>query len=148
MDGIGNPQVTRFDRDLNPPGTGLRRVPLLGLTPAGGPEEVEGGELRTLEIPDTFGRCDHLAALEVRGDSMVEAHIVPGDVVVVHRQTRAEPGDLVVVETPEGWTLKRWDPRGAVVRLRSDNVRIPDRWYPSGAVRVWGVVVGVLRKYR
>ena len=127
--------------------SGLRCIPLLGITVAGGPVEPEG-EWRTLAIPGVFGDCEHLVALEVRGESMIEAHIVPGDVVIVHRQSRASRGDLVVAMTPEGWCLKRFDPRGPVVALRSDNAAVPDRWFPADRVKIWGVVVGVLRKYR
>lgn len=125
----------------------FRRIPFLGLTSAGGPEEP-GVELRTLEVPGVFGNCEHLVALEVRGESMIEAHIVPGDVVIVHRQADARSGDLVVVQTPAGWMLKRFEPHGPVVALRSDNPSVPDRWFPADRVQVWGVVVGVLRKYR
>ncbi len=130
-------------------GTALRTrvLPCLGWTLAGLPDEP-GTDVTTVEIPDIFGEHESLIALEVIGESMVDEHILPGDLVVVQRNRPPRAGDVVVVQTPDGWTLKRWYPGQRVVRLVSGHPDVPDRWYPLDQVEVYGVVVGVLRKYR
>ncbi|MEC7565703.1 MAG: S24 family peptidase, partial [Planctomycetota bacterium] len=83
--------------------------------------------------------------LEVRGDSMIEAHIADGDYVVIKRQPHANSGEMVVAQTDEGEaTLKYWYPEKNRVRLQPANAAM-DPIYLSN-VRVLGVVVGVVRQ--
>jgi len=95
-------------------------VPLLGRVPAGPLDAA-------IEDPDGWIAArvrrgsDGLFALRVHGDSMVGAGILPGDVVVVRRQPRAEPGDLVVARVGDEATVKRLRVRGRRVELHAEN---------------------------
>lgn len=84
--------------------------------------------------------------LRVEGDSMIEAHIDEGDLVVVRPRRTADRGDIVVAMTGEGeTTLKYWFPEKNRIRLQPANKRLKPIY--SRDARVIGVVVGVVRKY-
>ena len=83
--------------------------------------------------------------LEVSGDSMIDAHIMDGDLIVVQSRRTADRGDIVVARTPDGEaTLKYWFPEKKRVRLQPANKRLKPIY--SRDARVIGVVVGVLRQ--
>jgi repressor LexA len=87
----------------------------------------------------------NLFVLSVRGDSMIEAQIADGDYVVVKKQKTAEPGQMVVAQTPEGEaTLKFWFPEAKRIRLQPANSTMEPIYVPRA--EVLGVVVGVVRK--
>ena len=89
----------------------------------------------------------NMFALEVDGDSMINAHIEPGDYVVVRRARTANNGDMVVAQTDEGEaTLKYWHPEKKRVRLQPANPRMKPIY--SKNAKVLGVVVGVVRKLK
>ncbi len=131
----------------DPPEAGIRRVPLVGRVAAGAPlmavENLEG----TLPLPEGSG-ADF--ALRVQGDSMVEAGILNGDLVLVEKSDQAALGDIVVAMVGEGETVeatvKHWLPgRGRVV-LRPANSAHTDIVVRSGEpLSLAGRVVGVLR---
>ena len=82
--------------------------------------------------------------LEVTGDSMIDAHIMDGDYVVVRQQSTADPGDIVVARTDEGEaTLKYWFPEKNRIRLQPANKRLKPILVRDA--QVIGVVVGVVR---
>ena len=84
--------------------------------------------------------------LEVDGDSMIDAHIAPGDFVVVQPKRTADKGDIAVVRNSEGEaTLKYWFPEKNRVRLQPANKRLKPIY--SRDAKVVGVVVGVVRKF-
>jgi len=87
-------------------------------------------------------------ALEVRGDSMIEAGINDGDIVIIRQQTSAETGDIVValIEDQEA-TLKRFRRKGAMIALEAANPAYETRLYPDHLVRVQGRLVGLIRSY-
>ncbi len=88
---------------------------------------------------------DGLFALQVKGDSMIEAQIADGDYVVVKKQPRAESGQMVVAQTEDGEaTLKYWYPEKGRVRLQPANSTMAPIYLTR--VSVIGVVVGVVRK--
>ena len=93
------------------------------------------------------GRGEHYA-LEVRGDSMIEAGINDGDVVVIRETTAADNGDIVVaiVENEEA-TLKRFRRDGDRIALEAANPAHPTRVFPAAAVEVRGRLVGLIRTY-
>jgi len=95
-------------------------VPLLGRVPAGvtdtAVEDLEGYlPIRSRRSPDD------LFALRVHGESMTGAGILPGDIVVVRRQRRADPGDIVVALVGDEATVKRFRTRGKRVELHPEN---------------------------
>jgi repressor LexA len=87
-------------------------------------------------------------ALEVKGDSMIEAGINDGDIVVINEQNDAENGDIVValVDDQEA-TLKRLRKRGTVVALEAANPAYETRVYRDDQVKVQGKLVGLIRTY-
>ncbi len=136
--------------DLLPPGTRTRsslKLPLAGRIAAGTPvEAMETPE--TISLADVVGNRD-VFALEVRGDSMRDEHIIDGDYVLVERVRTARNGEIVValVHGSET-TLKRFYPEGAVVRLQPANLEMDPIIVPASQVAIQGRVLGVLRKYK
>ena len=95
-----------------------------------------------------LGGGEHYA-LEVAGDSMVEAGILDGDTVIIRRGDTAENGQIVVALVDEGEvTLKRLRRRGASIALEPANARHETRIFPADRVRVQGRLVGLLRNYQ
>jgi repressor LexA len=83
-------------------------------------------------------------ALKVKGDSMIEAQIADGDYVVVKKQRTAQPGQMVIAQTPEGEaTLKYWHPESNRIRLQPANSSMQPIYVKDASVL--GVVVGVVR---
>jgi repressor LexA len=122
-------------------------MPLMGRIAAGRPlEAVE--EHETLSLGE-FARSDKTFALQVKGSSMIEDHILNGDYVVVEPTQVANPGEIVValVGNDEA-TLKRFyrEP-GGKVRLQPANSEMAPLIVPAAEVKIQGRVVGVLRKY-
>jgi repressor LexA len=136
--------------DVLPPGTRTRsslKLQLAGRIAAGSPvEAMENPE--TISLADVVGNRD-VFALEVRGDSMRDEHIINGDYVLVERTKTARQGEIVValVHGAET-TLKRFYPEGNVVRLQPANLEMEPIYVPAAQVAIQGRVLGVLRKYR
>lgn len=124
-------------------------LPLMGRIAAGVPIEAISEISHHVSVPGTMltGR-DHHYALEVKGDSMIEAGINDGDVVVIREQDSAENGDIIValVEGHEA-TLKRYRRRGAMIALEAANPAYETRILPEESVRVQGRLVGLIRSY-
>jgi repressor LexA len=91
---------------------------------------------------------DRHYALEVKGDSMIEAGINDGDVVVIREQSTADNGDIIValVEGHEA-TLKRYRRKGGMIALEAANPAYETRVLPEEKVRVQGRLVGLIRSY-
>jgi repressor LexA len=136
--------------DVLPPGSRTRsslKLQLAGRIAAGSPvEAMENPE--TISLADVVGNRD-VFALEVRGDSMRDEHIINGDYVLVERTKTARQGEIVValVHGAET-TLKRFYPEGNVVRLQPANLEMEPIYVPAAQVAIQGRVLGVLRKYR
>lgn len=126
----------------------IRNVPLVGRIAAGRPvlatEEVEN----VYPLPESLVGSGPLFMLRVKGDSMVDAGILDGDLVVIRRQPDADDGDIVaaMVEGEEA-TVKRLRRRQGTVVLEAANPAYPDMVFGSG-VDVLGPVVSVLRRLR
>lgn len=84
--------------------------------------------------------------LTVSGDSMIEAGIMQGDMVIVDRTRRPRTGDIVVAEVDHDWTMKYYIKRGERIILRPANRNYPDI-HPQHDLRIAGVVSSVIRKY-
>jgi repressor LexA len=136
--------------DVVPAGTRTRtseRLPLMGRIAAGLPLEAsENAE--SISLHDVVGNKD-VFALEVRGDSMRDEHIVSGDYVLVERTRTARQGEIVVaLVRGSETTLKRWYLEGAQVRLQPANLEMEPIMVPAAQVAIQGRVLGVLRRYR
>ena len=136
--------------DILPPGARNRtsdRLPLAGRIAAGLPVETSENT-ESISLHDVVGNRD-VFALEVRGDSMRDEHIIDGDYVLVERTRIARNGEIVValVHGSET-TLKRFYPEGQMVRLQPANTEMEPIYVPAAHVSIQGRVLGVLRKYR
>ncbi|MBD1206582.1 MAG: transcriptional repressor LexA [Rhodobacteraceae bacterium] len=124
-------------------------LPVMGRIAAGVPIEAIAEISHHIAVPGSMlsGRGHHYA-LEVKGDSMIEAGINDGDIVVIREQSTAENGDIVValVEEHEA-TLKRFRRRGGMIALEAANPAYETRVFPDHAVRVQGRLVGLIRSY-
>lgn len=122
-------------------------LPLAGRIAAGQPiEAVENPE--TISLGD-FTRSKNCFVLEVKGDSMVDDHILDGDYVIVEKTENANNRDIVVaLVRGEETTLKRLlrEP-GGKVRLQPANAQMPPIILPAKDVRIQGRVIGILRRY-
>lgn len=122
------------------------RLPLLGRIAAGRPvEAIETAE--TISLGDIIGNRE-VYALEVRGDSMRDEHIVSGDYVLVERTNMASEGEIVVaLINGSDATLKRFYREGNLIRLQPSNAEMEPIYAPAGNVSIQGKVLGMLRKY-
>ena len=126
----------------------MGEIPLLGLVEAGMPTLAEEQELDTISIEEFLvDNKDMSYLLEVKGDSMIEAHIEEGDYVLVERRGEPRIGDIVIAEVDGGWTMKYFkkDKKG-VVYLEPANKNY-DNIYPEESFRVAAIVKAVIRKY-
>jgi len=125
------------------------QVPLMGRIAAGVPIEAISEVSHHVAVPGTMlaGR-EHHYALEVTGDSMIEAGINDGDVVGIREQDTAETGDIIValVDNQEA-TLKRYRRKGAMIALEAANPAYETRLFPEDRVRIQGRLVGLIRSY-
>jgi repressor LexA len=124
-------------------------LPLMGRIAAGVPIESINDVPPTVAIPGAMlsGSGKHYA-LEVKGDSMIEAGINDGDIVVIRETSSADNGDIVVAQV-EGYeaTLKRYKRKGESIVLEAANPAYEPRILPVGAVKVQGRLVGLIRTY-
>jgi repressor LexA len=97
--------------------------------------------------PDLLSTGEHFA-LEVRGDSMIDAGILDGDIAVIKKSDGADTGDIVVaLIDEEEATLKRFRRRGASIALEPANASYEVRILPPNRVRIQGKLVGLFRRY-
>jgi len=124
-------------------------IPMMGRIAAGVPIEAIAHVSHHVAVPGSMlsGNAQHYA-LEVKGDSMIEAGINDGDIVVIREQNTAENGDIVValVEDAEA-TLKRFRRKGGMIALEAANPAYETRLFPDHLVKVQGRLVGLIRSY-
>jgi repressor LexA len=124
-------------------------LPLMGRIAAGTPIEAIADVSNNVAVPGSMiSSSAHHYALEVKGDSMIEAGINDGDVVVIREQSSADNGDIVValIEDQEA-TLKRLRRRGGAIALEAANPAYETRVYRDDQVRIQGKLVGLIRTY-
>ncbi len=126
-----------------------RTLPLYGRIAAGTPIEAISDPETSIDVPGyVLGDGEHYA-LEVVGDSMVEAGIHDGDLVLIRRCESAENNCIVVALVDDGEaTLKRLHKRGDQVALEAANPAYETRVYRADEVRVQGRLAGLIRRYR
>ncbi len=124
-------------------------VPLMGRIAAGTPIEAIAHPVERVTVPGSMisGSSDHYA-LEVKGDSMIDAGIHEGDIVVVKSQDRADDGDIVValVRDQEA-TLKTLRRNSGQVELHAANPAYEAQRYNAMDVKIQGRMVGLIRTY-
>jgi repressor LexA len=123
-------------------------VPVMGRIAAGVPIEAIQTHSHTIGVPpDMLSPGEHFA-LEVRGDSMIEAGILDGDTVLIRKGDAADTGDIVVaLVDEEEATLKRLRKKGASVALEAANPAYETRIFGPDRVRIQGRLVGLIRRY-
>jgi repressor LexA len=123
-------------------------LPLYGKIAAGLPIEALQDDGNEIEVPAALlGSGDHFA-LEVEGDSMIEAGILDGDTVIIRKGETAENGQIIVALVDENEvTLKRLRRRGQSIALEPANVRYETKIFPADRVKIQGRLIALLRKY-
>jgi repressor LexA len=123
-------------------------VPVMGRIAAGVPISAIQNNTHDIVVPaDMLGSGEHYA-LEVKGDSMIEAGIFDGDTVIIRNVTTANAGDIVVaLVDDEEATLKRFRRRGASIALEAANPAYETRIFGPDRVKVQGKLVGLIRRY-
>ena len=149
-----SPNVIRGDFSQRLPGVraaadaGAVQLPLYGRIAAGLPIEALRDTGNHVQVPmSLLGGGEHYA-LEVAGDSMIEAGILDGDTVIIRKDETAENGQIIVaLIDDQEVTLKRLRRRGNAIALEPANARYETRIVPVDRVRVQGRLVGLLRRY-
>ncbi|MEM6620647.1 MAG: transcriptional repressor LexA [Pseudomonadota bacterium] len=125
------------------------QVPLIGRIAAGAPIEAMQQGSNQISVPSMMmsSTGEHYA-LEVKGDSMIDAGIHEGDIVVIQRQATANNGDIIValIEDHEA-TLKRLRRKGGAIALEAANPSYGTRLYRADQVKIQGKMVGLIRTY-
>jgi len=132
-------------------GAAVREIPVLGRIAAGLPLLAEENREGSVPILADWlaGKGEELFALRVRGDSMVNAHIVEGDLVLVRRQETAEAGEIVVALLDTEATVKRFARQGKAIVLKPEHPTMAPIVVKPGRrdVKILGKVIGLLRGF-
>ncbi len=123
-------------------------VSVMGRIAAGTPIEALQEEINQISVPMEMLRSGEHYALEVHGDSMIDAGIFDGDTAIIQSGNTAENGEIIValVEGHEA-TLKRLRRKGEMIALEAANASYETRIFRSDQIRVQGRLVGLIRKY-
>jgi len=123
-------------------------IPVMGRIAAGVPISAIQNPSHDIAVPaGVIGNGDHYA-LEVKGDSMIEAGILDGDTVIIRNGNVASPGDIVVaLVDDEEATLKRFRRKGASIALEAANPAYETRIFGPDRVKIQGKLVGLIRRY-
>ncbi|XDZ64728.1 transcriptional repressor LexA [Alphaproteobacteria bacterium LSUCC0684] len=125
-----------------------RDIPLLGKIAAGTPIAAISDPTEHISIPSSIHGNGEYYALEVEGDSMIEAGILDGDVVIIERRDMAQSGDIVVaLIDQEEATLKRLRRKGESIALEAANPAYETRIFGPDRVRIQGRLAGLIRRY-
>lgn len=127
---------------------GIRNIPLIGDVAAGTGVLAAETQGEFMALPEEFAGRGESFVLKVRGESMIDAAILPGDFVVVSRQVTANKGEIVVAGIPgEEATVKRYFPQGSRVILQPENSTMEPMEFDANDVVIYGKVISVLRNY-
>lgn len=122
-------------------------VPLLGSIKAGFPAPSEEQSTDTISLEDyLIEKKDSTYMLEVDGDSMEDAHIQEGDMVIAKRSDVAKDGQIVIANVDGEFTMKYFRKKGEEVWLEPANKNYKNI-YPEGELKICAIVTGVIRKY-
>jgi repressor LexA len=142
-------ELTDRRREAEEPRPEVHRLPLVGEIAAGGPLLADENVEEYLAVPETLSHGGEEFLLRVKGDSMVNAGILDGDIVVVSRQQDARNGEIVVAlagqdESADEATVKRFFREDGRVRLQPENDALEPIY--ADHVQILGRVIGVFRK--
>ena len=145
---VGDARVAGSPRRAMGDSEGAVNVPLVGRIAAGTPIEALQNKISDIPVPGgMIGRGEHYA-LEITGDSMINAGILDGDTVIIQEADSANTGEIVVALVDESEaTLKRLRRRGDSIALEAANPAYETRLYGADRVRVQGKLVGLIRRY-
>ncbi len=123
-------------------------IPVMGRIAAGVPIDAIQHKTHSISVPpDMISGGEHYA-LEVKGDSMIEAGIFDGDTVIIRNANTANPGEIIVaLVDDEEATLKRFRRKGASIALEAANPAYETRIFGPDRVKVQGRLVGLIRRY-
>jgi repressor LexA len=123
-------------------------IPVMGRIAAGVPISAIQNNTHDISVPfEMVGSGEHYA-LEVRGDSMIEAGILDGDTVIIRNTNTASPGEIIVaLVDDEEATLKRFRRKGASIALEAANPAYETRIFGPDRVKIQGKLVGLIRRY-
>ena len=125
--------------------TGTR---LLGTVQAGWPSPAEEELVDTMSLDEyLIKHPDQTFLIKVTGDSMIDAYIKEGDLVLVERGRQAKHGDIVIAQVDNEWTMKYYEKLGTKVRLVAANKKYSPI-IPKAELVIGGVVTAVIRKYK
>lgn len=123
-------------------------VPVMGRIAAGTPIAAIQSRSHTIHVPPEILASGEHFALEVRGDSMIEAGILEGDLALIRKSDTADTGDIVVaLVDDEEATLKRLRKKGASIALEAANPAYETRIFGPDRVQIQGKLVGLFRRY-
>jgi repressor LexA len=142
------PAPARAEAPANDEGAQTGTVPMMGRIAAGVPISAIQNNTHDVAVPmEILGPGEHYA-LEVKGDSMIEAGIFDGDTVIIRNTATANPGDIIVaLVDDEEATLKRFRRKGASIALEAANPEYETRIFGPDRVKVQGKLVGLIRRY-
>jgi repressor LexA len=123
-------------------------IPVMGRIAAGVPIDAIQHRTHSISVPPEMIMGGEHYALEVKGDSMIEAGIFDGDTVIIRNANTAQPGEIVVaLVDEEEATLKRFRKKGASIALEAANPAYETRIFGPDRVKVQGKLVGLIRRY-
>lgn len=123
-------------------------IPVMGRIAAGVPIDAIQHQTHSIVVPPEMLSGGEHYALEVRGDSMIDAGIFDGDTVIIRNASNATPGDIVVaLVDDEEATLKRFRRKGASIALEAANPAYETRIFGPDRIKVQGKLVGLIRRY-
>lgn len=129
------------------PGRTLAGVPLLGLVEAGFPSPAEEELLDVMDFDEYLTpNKENAYVLKVKGESMIDAGICPGDLVIVERRPTYKPGQIVIASVEGEYTMKYLRQKNDKYYLDPANAAYKPI-YPKGNLSIEAVVTGVVRKY-
>jgi repressor LexA len=141
------PEPSRAPVASNDAGSAVS-IPVMGRIAAGVPIDAIQHQTHQIMVPPEMLSGGEHYALEVKGDSMIEAGIFDGDTVIIRNANTATPGDIVVaLVDEEEATLKRFRRKGASIALEAANPAYETRIFGPDRIKVQGRLVGLIRKY-
>ncbi len=123
-------------------------LPMVGYVQAGFPSPAEEELVDTLSLDDyLIQRPESSFLLKVTGDSMIDAGVMEGDIVIVEKGGNPKNNDIVLAQVDKKWTLKYFYKNGKIVKLIAANKNYPEI-FPKEELTIGGIVTAVIRRYR